>query len=303
MPIRSVPNALPSVWTIPERPWYETESQGEFEMGLNLSMKSGDDLRIGSDLDTRGKPTDKASRINSHSQQYALWQSGVEGPGFGTLLAAKAAGRPVNVAGAGRMHPANADLLPETVELIGKRRAVEDRARDPRFPQPFETDKSVGAANSSRDRDGKQRRQPPSEQQEPESKKPKAFRVVPTATGTAASVLGPQEDAVQPLSEWEEALLLDDVPPTVPLIGRTRKAGEPLEPVLITGRGRQRGPMPNVRRAQLPAPRIPASKLVGTAKTLGVRAFAKKVAAGGKKDPRMESVRPRFVTGGHPGRI
>jgi hypothetical protein len=39
-------------------------------MGLNLSMKSGDDLRIGSDLDTRGKPTDKASRINSHSQQY-----------------------------------------------------------------------------------------------------------------------------------------------------------------------------------------------------------------------------------------
>jgi hypothetical protein len=273
-------------------------------MGLNLSIRSGDELPLAGDLDTRGKPTEKASRINAHSELHGqALGSGVAGAGFATLLAGKAGRRPV-LASAGvplRATESGEELAPATVELIGKRRAAEDRPRDPRFPQPFEVERTVGAATPQRDRDGQKRRPMPFPKSQPDEKEGrKRFMLGPRPQAVAAAPAAPAEG---PLSEWERALLLEDElnPGTVPLVGRARRGEEPIEPVLISGRGRQRGPLPMVRRPKLPAPRIPATKVVATVKTLGPRAFAKNVVEGGKKDPRKEG-RVRIATGGHAGR-
>jgi hypothetical protein len=208
----------------------------------------------------------------------------------------------------GRSAAETGDLAPETIEWNAKRRPPEERLRDPRFPQPFEVERTVGGATAGRDRDSKKHHPafqgggepPPGEGQKPfVLTRPEPLRVA------AAQPLA-IEPVSEEMAEWERALLLEDERRgTVPLIGRAPKPGG-TAPVLITGRGRQRGALPTVRRASLPAPRIPASKIIATAPPLGKRVFAASIAAGGKRDPRLQpqsSVRSRLVTGGHPGRI
>lgn len=285
-------------------------------MSLKISATSSEDLRIGVDLDTRGRPTEKASRLNAHSGSYnSQAPERFEGLSFAALLTRNRTVPAVAVATTGlaatqrpmRTAADSGELAPETVELIGKRRAAEDRPRDPRLSKPFEIERTVGAATPERDR-GQQKRQPPAQQggePQPDAQK-KRFEL----GGKKLGAVPVQPLAIEPISdelaEWERALLLDDEKPgTVPLIGRAPKPGG-AEPVLITGRGRQRGALPTVRRASLPAPRVPASKIIATSRPLGKRVFATKVAQGGKRDPRVEpetSVRSRMVSGGHHGRL